>query len=129
MRGQDIYGQYPVVGVDQANDLGAGRLIPTTSVEQYAGTLARWFGLSDGQVKTGVSKFRKLRHEPVYWAVRLKTEARTGMPPRRMIQPRETPMPLGIAFLVKRTKRRAESAGSRRPAAPDPRGNPDARAR
>ena len=50
--GQDMYGQYPVVGVNQANDLGAGRLIPTTAVDQYAGTLARWFGLSDGQVKT-----------------------------------------------------------------------------
>jgi uncharacterized protein (DUF1501 family) len=57
VKGQDIYGQYPVVGVDQTNDLGAGRLIPTTSVEQYAGTLARWFGLSDGQVKTVFPNF------------------------------------------------------------------------
>ena len=51
VQGHDIYGQYPVIGVDQANDVGAGRLIPTTSVDQYAGTLARWFGLSDGQIK------------------------------------------------------------------------------
>lgn len=51
VKGQDMYGQYPVMGTNQANDVGAGRLIPTTSVEQYAGTLARWFGLSDGQVK------------------------------------------------------------------------------
>jgi hypothetical protein len=36
-----MYGQYPVIGSNQANDMGAGRLIPTTSVEQYAGTLAR----------------------------------------------------------------------------------------
>ncbi|MEI9969542.1 MAG: DUF1501 domain-containing protein [Terracidiphilus sp.] len=36
VQGQDMYGQYPVVGVNQANDLGAGRLIPTTAVEQYA---------------------------------------------------------------------------------------------
>ena len=50
VQGQDMYGQYPVIGVNQANDVGAGRLIPTTSVDQYAGTLARWFGLSDGQV-------------------------------------------------------------------------------
>ena len=51
VNGQDMYGQYPVIGSNQANDMGAGRLIPTTSVEQYAGTLARWFGLSDSQVK------------------------------------------------------------------------------
>ena len=40
-----------MIGVDQANDVGAGRLIPTTAVDQYAGTLARWFGLSDGQIR------------------------------------------------------------------------------
>jgi uncharacterized protein (DUF1501 family) len=51
VQGQDIYGQYPVVGANQANDVGAGRLIPTISVDQYAGTLARWFGLSDGQIR------------------------------------------------------------------------------
>src|SRR6202021_3638284 len=45
--GQKIYGTYPVVGANQANDVGAGRLIPTTAVEQYGGTLARWMGLSD----------------------------------------------------------------------------------
>ncbi len=32
--GQNIYGEYPVIGVNQANDVGAGRLIPTTAVEQ-----------------------------------------------------------------------------------------------
>ncbi len=51
VQGQDIYGQYPVVGANQANDVGAGRLIPTISVDEYAGTLARWFGLSDGQIR------------------------------------------------------------------------------
>lgn len=51
VQGQDMYGQYPVIGVSQANDVGAGRLIPTTAVDQYAGTLACWFGLSDGQVR------------------------------------------------------------------------------
>ncbi|MGA8740283.1 MAG: DUF1501 domain-containing protein [Terracidiphilus sp.] len=51
VQGQDIYGQYPVVGANQANDVGAGRLIPALSVDEYAGTLARWFGLSDGQIR------------------------------------------------------------------------------
>jgi Uncharacterized protein conserved in bacteria len=64
VQGQDMYGQYPVVGVDQANDLGAGRLIPTTSVEQYAGTLARWFGLSDGQIRTIFPNFANFGSNP-----------------------------------------------------------------
>ena len=62
--GQNMYGQYPVIGVNQANDLGAGRLIPTTSVEQYAGTLAKWFGLSDSQVRAVFLNFGKFGSSP-----------------------------------------------------------------
>lgn len=62
--GQDMYGQYPVVGSNQANDMGAGRLIPTTSVEQYAGTLAKWFGLSDSQVRTVFPNFGNFGSSP-----------------------------------------------------------------
>jgi uncharacterized protein (DUF1501 family) len=64
VQGQDMYGQYPVVGVDQTNDVGAGRLIPTTSVEQYAGTLCRWFGLSDGQIRTVFPNFGNFGSSP-----------------------------------------------------------------
>jgi uncharacterized protein (DUF1501 family) len=62
--GGDMYGQYPVIGTNQANDLGAGRLIPTTSVDQYAGTLARWFGLSDGQVRQVLPNFGNFGSSP-----------------------------------------------------------------
>lgn len=64
VQGQDMYGAYPVVGVNQANDVGAGRLIPTTSVDQYAGTLARWFGLSDGQVRQIFPNFGNFGSSP-----------------------------------------------------------------
>jgi uncharacterized protein (DUF1501 family) len=64
VQGQDMYGQYPVIGVNQANDLGAGRLIPTTSVEQYAGTMARWFGLSDSQIREVFPNFVNFGSDP-----------------------------------------------------------------
>ena len=50
VRGRDIYGRYPVIGVNTDDDVGQGRLLPALSVDQYAGTLARWFGLSDAQL-------------------------------------------------------------------------------
>ncbi len=43
-----IYGQFPVVALGTDVDVGAGRLLPTTAVVQYAATLARWFGVPDG---------------------------------------------------------------------------------
>jgi uncharacterized protein (DUF1501 family) len=64
VQGQDMYGQYPIVGVNQANDLGAGRLIPTTAVDQYAATLARWFGLSDGQIRQVFPNFGNFGSNP-----------------------------------------------------------------
>jgi uncharacterized protein (DUF1501 family) len=64
VQGQDMYGQYPVIGTNQINDLGQGRLIPTTAVEQYAGTLARWFGLSDGQIREVFPNFGNFGSNP-----------------------------------------------------------------
>ncbi len=50
--GQRMYGQYPLLQVGTSNplDVGGGRFIPTTSADQYAATLARWFGVSDTQL-------------------------------------------------------------------------------
>lgn len=50
VRGREVVGQFPDVALNTAQDAGQGRLIPTTSVEQYAATLARWMGLSDTQL-------------------------------------------------------------------------------
>ncbi len=64
VQGQNMYGTYPIVGVNQANDVGEGRLIPTTAVEQYAGTLAQWFGLSNGQIQTVFPNFANFGSNP-----------------------------------------------------------------
>ena len=47
VKGGDIYGKMPSPQVDGPDDTGRGRWIPTTSVDEYGATLARWFGVSD----------------------------------------------------------------------------------
>ncbi|MGX9773130.1 DUF1501 domain-containing protein [Janthinobacterium aestuarii] len=50
VKGRDIYGAFPVTGVGHALDVGSGALLPTTSVDQYGATLAKWFGVADSQL-------------------------------------------------------------------------------
>jgi uncharacterized protein (DUF1501 family) len=50
VKGNDIYGAFPVTGLGHAQDVGSGRLLPQFSVDQYGATLASWFGLSTSQI-------------------------------------------------------------------------------
>lgn len=59
VNGKAFYGVPPPVSVantaapeDQWH-VGQGRLLPSTSVDQYAATLAKWFGVADGEL-TGI---------------------------------------------------------------------------
>lgn len=47
VNGGDIYGKMPSLKVGANDDTGRGRWIPTTSVDEYSATLARWFGVSE----------------------------------------------------------------------------------
>jgi uncharacterized protein (DUF1501 family) len=60
VNGQRFYGTAPPVEVNGLNDVGQGRLLPTTSVDQYAATLGKWFGVSANemsQIVPNVSRF------------------------------------------------------------------------
>jgi uncharacterized protein (DUF1501 family) len=50
VKGKAFYGTAPVVASDGPDDVGQGRLLPTTSVDQYAATLGRWLGIADADL-------------------------------------------------------------------------------
>ena len=52
VKGTDIYGKMPTLTVNGPDDTGLGRWIPTTSVDEYAATLATWFGVSATDLPT-----------------------------------------------------------------------------
>lgn len=52
VNGGDIYGKMPSLSVGGPDDTGRGRWIPSTSVDEYAATLATWFGVSATDLST-----------------------------------------------------------------------------
>jgi len=62
VNGGDIYGTYPKTFVSTSTDpmnaahnpldVGSGNFIPQISVDQYAATLAKWFGLTTGEINS-----------------------------------------------------------------------------
>jgi uncharacterized protein (DUF1501 family) len=50
VQGQRIFGRYPSLVLNGPDDVGGGRMIPSVSADQYAATLARWFGIADADL-------------------------------------------------------------------------------
>ena len=61
--GGKIHGQLPsfeLGGIDDSSSSGTGRFIPQYSVDQYAGTLGKWMGISDSdnrEILTNLNNF------------------------------------------------------------------------
>ncbi|HEX4945425.1 MAG TPA: DUF1501 domain-containing protein [Blastocatellia bacterium] len=52
VKGGDIYGKVPVQQINGPDDTTEGRWIPTIATDEYAATLATWFGVSAGDLTT-----------------------------------------------------------------------------
>ena len=75
VNGKAFYGTPPPVSVGStaaASDqwhVGQGRLLPSTSVDQYAATLAKWFGVADSEltgILPNISRFGATAGRPDY---------------------------------------------------------------
>ncbi|MFK8024690.1 MAG: DUF1501 domain-containing protein [Ilumatobacter sp.] len=54
VRGNRVYGSVPVIAEDGPDDVGRGRLLPSTSVDQYAATIATWMGAGSSELSAVV---------------------------------------------------------------------------
>ncbi|MCH8855732.1 MAG: DUF1501 domain-containing protein [Proteobacteria bacterium] len=52
VRGGQFWGKLPSVSVNGPDDVGQGRLLPTTAVDQLGATLAQWMGVSATDLPT-----------------------------------------------------------------------------
>ena len=50
VRGRRVFGRYPSLALNGPEDVGGGRLIPGVAADQYAATLARWFGIAEADL-------------------------------------------------------------------------------
>jgi len=50
VNGGRFYGTAPHVSITSDDQVGQGRLLPSTSVDEFGATLARWFGVSESEL-------------------------------------------------------------------------------
>ena len=53
VKGGDAYGKFPVMQISGQDDVSnRGVWLPSTSLDQYAATMASWFGVPDASLNT-----------------------------------------------------------------------------
>lgn len=92
--GGDVYGRFPDLYLGSAQDVERGRLIPTTSVDEYFATLALWFGVPAADldlVLPNIGRFYDTRSAspPVGFLAGMErpVPARPGRTPRAVSRP------------------------------------------
>lgn len=67
VRGKSFYGSAPNFALGGSDDVGSGRFVPTTSVDQYAATLASWFDVDTGRLPDVLPNI--VNYDPATWNV------------------------------------------------------------
>jgi uncharacterized protein (DUF1501 family) len=62
VKGGELFGVMPSLELESEDDIGDGRIIPKLSVDQYAATLARWFGLSENELNAVFPNLSRFEH-------------------------------------------------------------------
>ena len=57
--GGKFWGAAPELSLDGKDTVGQGRLLPSTSVDEYAAALARWMDVSDTDLDTVLPNYKK----------------------------------------------------------------------
>jgi uncharacterized protein (DUF1501 family) len=63
VKGGDIYGTMPSLNLGGPDDTGRGRWIPSTSIDQYNATLAKWFGVSSTNMSTVIPNIDRFSNQ------------------------------------------------------------------
>jgi uncharacterized protein (DUF1501 family) len=62
VNGRRTFGILPALTVNGPDDTGLGRWIPTTSVDEYSATLAKWFGVGSSDMATVFPNIGRFAH-------------------------------------------------------------------
>lgn len=59
VRGREIVGRFPLVGLNHDDEVGSGSWLPGIAVDQIGATLGRWFGAGDADLDTVFPNLRR----------------------------------------------------------------------
>ncbi|MDH5538984.1 MAG: DUF1501 domain-containing protein [Rhizobacter sp.] len=63
VRGKEIHGRFPTVGLNHSDEVGSGSLLPGIAVEQIGSGVGKWFGLSDANLDTVFPNLRNFQRD------------------------------------------------------------------